>query len=318
MAGTVSDTQSNAVSLHAGQGAALNERIRHFYQGKQLATEIAVDRTRHILLTQDVVLAQLEQGNTAQMLRVNQANSVLGTATDPMTYSAYGYLEASPLATLLAFNGQRLDLTLQGYMLGNGYRIYSPCLRRFHSPDALSPFAEGGLNAFSYCEGDPVNKLDPSGHFSLFKPRTWFRSKSAKIAQRKVKLENWSNYLGSQREYVIALDDIYNIDQDYASRETLRAARTNLYALTSESLKKIKKFEGKEDYFYEYLDYRSEIRASIKVLGRTVIEDYKKFYKPETSATTPRGGYWGVGRKRRENPYTNVDSVDAQSRIRQS
>ncbi|WP_367598353.1 RHS repeat-associated core domain-containing protein [Pseudomonas fulva] len=293
MAGTVSDNPSNAVSLHAGQGTALNGRIRHFYQGKQLATEIAVGCTRHILLTQDVVLAQLEQGNTAQMLRVNQANSVLGMATDPMTYSAYGYLEASPLATLLAFNGQRLDLTLQGYMLGNGYRIYSPCLRRFHSPDALSPFEEGGLNAFSYCEGDPVNKLDPSGHFSLFKPRTWFRSKSAKIAQRKVKLENWSNYLGEQRKRVIRINEIYNREQDPASRGFLRAARTRLDAMTSESLKKLKKFEGDENYTREYQRYHSEIQASTQTLDLTVIESHKKFYKPETSATTPGGGYWG-------------------------
>lgn len=33
------------------------------------------------------------------------------------------------------------------------------------APDTLSPFSEGGLNAYVYCEGDPVNHLDPSGHF---------------------------------------------------------------------------------------------------------------------------------------------------------
>lgn len=35
---------------------------------------------------------------------------------------------------------------------------------RFHSPDNMSPFGEGGLNAYVYCEGDPVNFVDPEGH----------------------------------------------------------------------------------------------------------------------------------------------------------
>jgi len=35
---------------------------------------------------------------------------------------------------------------------------------RFHSPDSFSPFAAGGINAYMYCGGDPVNRIDPSGH----------------------------------------------------------------------------------------------------------------------------------------------------------
>ncbi|KPZ22499.1 RHS repeat-associated core domain-containing protein, partial [Pseudomonas syringae group genomosp. 3] len=31
-------------------------------------------------------------------------------------------------------------------------------------PDSLSPFGKGGLNAYAYCAGDPVNRSDPSGH----------------------------------------------------------------------------------------------------------------------------------------------------------
>jgi uncharacterized protein RhaS with RHS repeats len=38
---------------------------------------------------------------------------------------------------------------------------------RFHSPDSLSPFAEGGLNAYAYVGNDPANRIDPSGHFSI-------------------------------------------------------------------------------------------------------------------------------------------------------
>jgi hypothetical protein len=34
---------------------------------------------------------------------------------------------------------------------------------RFHSPDRLSPFGKGGVNAYAYCGGSPVNRTDPSG-----------------------------------------------------------------------------------------------------------------------------------------------------------
>ncbi|MFA1026632.1 MULTISPECIES: RHS repeat-associated core domain-containing protein [Pseudomonas syringae group] len=47
--------------------------------------------------------------------------------------------------------------------MGNGYRAYNPVLMRFNSPDSLSPFGKGGLNAYAYCAGDPVNRSDPDG-----------------------------------------------------------------------------------------------------------------------------------------------------------
>ncbi|MCE5978270.1 RHS repeat-associated core domain-containing protein [Pseudomonas sp. JR33AA] len=53
------------------------------------------------------------------------------------------------------------------YHLGNGRRTYNPVLMRFHSADSLSPFSDGGLNAYAYCAGDPINRVDPSGAFSV-------------------------------------------------------------------------------------------------------------------------------------------------------
>ncbi|MCX4775409.1 RHS repeat-associated core domain-containing protein [Streptomyces sp. NBC_01264] len=49
-------------------------------------------------------------------------------------------------------------------LLGGGYRAFDPQLTRFHAPDNLSPFGAGGLNAYAYCAGDPVNLSDPEGH----------------------------------------------------------------------------------------------------------------------------------------------------------
>ncbi|WP_434626815.1 RHS repeat-associated core domain-containing protein [Chromobacterium sp. CV08] len=67
---------------------------------------------------------------------------------------------------VLGFNGERRDTFSGAVHLGNGYRAYSPALMRFRCPDSLSPFGAGGVNAYAYCAGDPVNRADPSGHLS--------------------------------------------------------------------------------------------------------------------------------------------------------
>lgn len=67
----------------------------------------------------------------------------------------------------LGFGGELLEPGTRHYLLGSGYRAYNPQLMRFNSPDDLSPFGRGGLNAYAYCLGDPVNLVDPDGHVPL-------------------------------------------------------------------------------------------------------------------------------------------------------
>jgi RHS repeat-associated protein len=69
----------------------------------------------------------------------------------------------------LGFNGEWLDPVLKGYHLGQGYRIYQPKLMRFNAPDSLSPFNGGMHNAYVYCQNDPINFTDPSGHLNISK-----------------------------------------------------------------------------------------------------------------------------------------------------
>ncbi|MEW7312166.1 RHS repeat-associated core domain-containing protein [Buttiauxella gaviniae] len=38
---------------------------------------------------------------------------------------------------------------------------------RFTCPDSFSPFGKGGINPYVYCESDPINHTDPTGHFFL-------------------------------------------------------------------------------------------------------------------------------------------------------
>ncbi|MEN5036798.1 RHS repeat-associated core domain-containing protein [Pseudomonas sp. TWI929] len=85
-----------------------------------------------------------------------------GLAQQVLSYTAYGHLPARVTARL-GFNGEMRDSVMQAYALGNGHRFYRPALMRFLNPDAMSPFGRGGVNAYCYCEGDPINNADPSG-----------------------------------------------------------------------------------------------------------------------------------------------------------
>ncbi|MNO69618.1 hypothetical protein D3C76_604750 [compost metagenome] len=79
-----------------------------------------------------------------------------------LCYTPYGYAVGIEGWGDVAFKGERRDFW-GVYHLGLGRRVYSCSLMRFLSADLLSPFSKGGMNAYSYCAGDPVNFSDPSG-----------------------------------------------------------------------------------------------------------------------------------------------------------
>ncbi|MBK5008811.1 RHS repeat-associated core domain-containing protein [Pseudomonas sp. S60] len=88
--------------------------------------------------------------------------------TTHQTFTAYGHDRGEKARTsATGFNGELLDTVLEGYLLGNGHRVYSPGMMRFYSADSLSPFNAGGPNAYAYCGDDPIGKIDPSGRAPL-------------------------------------------------------------------------------------------------------------------------------------------------------
>ena len=78
-----------------------------------------------------------------------------------LTYDAYGF-RADEAKAHSAYTGQRAESDIGWYLLGD--RPYGPQARRFLSADTLSPFDAGGPNRYAYCGGDPINRVDPSGH----------------------------------------------------------------------------------------------------------------------------------------------------------
>lgn len=141
-----------------------------FYQGDKLITVKQGDQNRAIFRNADVPLAEVQTGEPSGtgLLATDDKGSVLSVKTDDdddeHSFSAYGHDPGLPSPrTLLGFNGQ-LFMSALAYLLGNGYRAYSPSLHRFLSPDSWSPFGPAGVNAYCYCDDDPINRVDPSGH----------------------------------------------------------------------------------------------------------------------------------------------------------
>jgi len=101
------------------------------------------------------------------LLVTDHSRSVLACCNDALPPTlGYAPFGSGALPRALGFCGELSMIGSAHYPLGNGYRLYNPVLMRFHKPDSLSPFGAGGLNAYAYCKGDPVNYKDSTGHMS--------------------------------------------------------------------------------------------------------------------------------------------------------
>jgi RHS repeat-associated protein len=146
---------------------------QRFYCKSRLATEIQGVTRYSIVQYGDQLLAQQRSGDDAPdttLLATDQHRSVLQMLKvdhqrQPVAYTPYGH--RSIKSGLLGFNGERADRVTGCYLLGNGRRAFNPVLLRFNSPDSVSPFGKGGLNAYAYCLGDPINLHDPSGNVAV-------------------------------------------------------------------------------------------------------------------------------------------------------
>jgi len=84
-------------------------------------------------------------------------------------YTPYGTVATSTGSynTPYKFTGKELDNTgLYFY----AWRYYDPTIGRFCQPDTIipEPYNPQTLNRYSYCDNNPLNYTDPSGHFAWF------------------------------------------------------------------------------------------------------------------------------------------------------
>ncbi|WP_367599003.1 RHS repeat-associated core domain-containing protein [Pseudomonas fulva] len=139
-------------------------------------------------------------------------------------YTCYGFAEYTSSVSS-GFCDYLIDAPSRNYILGNGYRLYSPTLMRFVSADDESPFANGGNNAYCYCGGDPVNRLDGSG-------RSWRKAlvyKRAKLIlhQKKVKAQqSIPDQLEVSTQQLRALENIKMAKLSSAFKAEFRTTRS--------------------------------------------------------------------------------------------
>ena len=96
--------------------------------------------------------------------KVEYAYDAFGNCTILYTGNA-GLAESNPIR----YRGYYYDREINLYYLNARY--YNPQWRRFISPDDtgyLDPETPNGLNLYAYCNNDPVNYADPSGHMAFW------------------------------------------------------------------------------------------------------------------------------------------------------
>ena len=92
---------------------------------------------------------------------VEYAYDAYGNCTIKGTTTNYTVAHVNPIR----YRGYYYDEDIGLYFLNARY--YNPQWRRFISPDSteyIDPETPNGLNLYCYCNNDPINLVDPSGH----------------------------------------------------------------------------------------------------------------------------------------------------------
>ena len=177
---------------HVSTGTAEDPATHLFYCRERVATEIRGDTRAQVFECEEAVLAyRVHQGEglTTSLIAGDTKRSTLSVLNHSqqasVTFTPYGHQPLTPgTHRVPGFNGERPDPLTGHYLLGNGYRAFNPILMRFNSPDRWSPFGKGGINAYAYCLGDPINRIDPDGNISVLMLNRAFTIITQRLAKK--------------------------------------------------------------------------------------------------------------------------------------
>ncbi len=156
---------SEKMTLVYGDGIAKVKKLEYLYDGNDIVGLIYNNGSTTNTFCFDknsfgYVIGILDNsGNVV----VNYMYDAYGNCTRGSTTNA-DLADSNPIR----YRGYYFDKETGFYHLGARY--YNPEWRRFISPDDtayIDPETPNGLNLYCYCNNDPINYSDPSGHFAI-------------------------------------------------------------------------------------------------------------------------------------------------------
>lgn len=140
------------------------------YLGSSTIQEVNGSDVTDFIKHGNIPIAEIRNEGVCKIYGTDNKLSIVSitddTSTINTTYSPFG--ASGDNGVRIGYNGELKDVQGEDiYHLGNGTRCYCPAIPGFLAPDSFSPFLGGGLSPYMYCNNDPLNAFDPSGHLSL-------------------------------------------------------------------------------------------------------------------------------------------------------
>jgi RHS repeat-associated protein len=142
---------------------------------------------------------------------VRQLTNSAGTVTDTYEYDAFGnsFAKTGSTPNNYLYRGEQFDPDLGLYYLRARY--YNPAIGRFLSRDPLDGNANdpASLHKYLYADGDPINRIDPTGREGLIETAIVYAKRIAP-AVAYASACGWAVY-DLYEEIDDALDNVYNM-----------------------------------------------------------------------------------------------------------
>lgn len=176
--GRLSEYWANGIQTEAYKYDAFQRFIsdgdfaKHYFEG-QIGFESPVGQPGSSSVSQIVrykskAFAEVDDTGAPTFLASDKSSSCVASMSpsDAIAYNNYSPYGHASIDSKTGFQGYYRNRKAPVYMPGNGVRTYLPVLCSFAQMDSFSPFRCGGLNPYIFCQGGPVDNVDPSGHFS--------------------------------------------------------------------------------------------------------------------------------------------------------